>query len=148
MIERELFELITAKAINAAIAYVRRNCSLRHQHERTGRRTHAFEVGILRAARMDAAIGFFKSELQRRGGSRFRFFEVLQRNRIDGDFARQFARSMPSHAVCDDEHMPAAKEIVFVSRRHEGHRILIVRPSQADVGELRVVEKFLPVRRR
>lgn len=140
VVEAELLDEAAANAVDPAVADVAHPRSLGAQHEGGGRGAHAVEVAVLRAARMDGAVGLDKSLAQRGCRPFAGMLGIDVRDVVDGHLARQLADRVGAHAVGDQEHVAALPPLFRLGGRHQDVGVLIMAAANPHVGEARVFD--------
>jgi hypothetical protein len=107
VVERELMHLVASHAIDAAVANVGNQYSLRQQHQRARGGAHVAEVDVDAAATVDLGVRFRNGAQQRFRRAEIGVLVKQVRDAFHRELAGQFAASVSPHAVGHDEHMPA-----------------------------------------
>ena len=144
VIERELLQPLSAQAIDAAVAYVGGQGSLRQEQQRAGGGSHALKIGIGLAAIVNLGVDFFDAFSNCVSGRQIAVLEIGVRNAFRGHLAGEFAGRVGTHAVTHDKHVPATKPVVHIGRSSFGMRILIVGATHADIGQCDVFQAIVP----
>ncbi len=132
-----MLDLAVANAVGPAIADVADPGAFGAEHQRRRRGSHAHELGILLALGMNGGVGFDECLAQGRHADLGNVFLISVRDNAHGQFARQLADGMRTHAVRYQEYVAALLPLSFVGSQMRGMCVLIMaraaRPRRSDL---------------